>query len=62
MQLQIMVVVPLAAQIQITNNCTFNPIDKLMEAVEEIKQLNAALIKEKDEKIALLEKMLVEKK
>jgi transcriptional regulator with XRE-family HTH domain len=44
------------------NNCTFNPIDKLMEAVEEIKQLNSALIKEKDEKIALLEKMLNGKK
>jgi hypothetical protein len=29
-----------------------------MEVVEEIKQLNAALIKEKDEKIALLEKLL----
>lgn len=44
------------------NNCTFNPIDKLMEAIEEIKQLNAALVKEKDEKIALLEKILSEKK
>jgi transcriptional regulator with XRE-family HTH domain len=44
------------------SHCTFNPIDKLMEAVEEIKQLNAALVKEKDEKIALLEKILSEKK
>jgi transcriptional regulator with XRE-family HTH domain len=40
----------------------YNPVDKWMEAVEEIKKLNAALIKEKDEKIALLEKMLGEKK
>jgi transcriptional regulator with XRE-family HTH domain len=44
-----------------SNYPTFNPIDKLMEAMEEIKRLNAALIKEKDEKIALLERMLGEK-
>lgn len=43
-------------------NPTINPIDKLIEAMDEIKQLNAALIKEKDEKIALLERMLNEKK
>jgi len=36
--------------------CTFNPLDKLVEAYEEIKRLNAELIKEKDEKIALLTK------
>ena len=40
----------------------FNPIEKWTEALDEIKRLNAALIKEKDEKIALLEKMLDEKK
>lgn len=43
-------------------NPVFNPVEKWMEAVEEIKKLNAALIKEKDEKIALLEKMLGQKK
>lgn len=43
-------------------NPTINPIDKLIEAMDEIKQLNAALIKEKDEKIALLEKLLNGKK
>ena len=30
--------------------------------MDEIKRLNAALIKEKDEKIALLEKILADKK
>lgn len=43
-------------------NPTINPIDKWMEAIEEIKRLNVALLKEKDEKIALLEKMLEKKK
>jgi transcriptional regulator with XRE-family HTH domain len=38
--------------------CNFNPLDKLIEAHDEIKKLYAALIKEKDEKIALLNKML----
>jgi hypothetical protein len=41
---------------------TFNPIDKWLEALDENKKLNAALLKEKDEKIALLEKMLEEKR
>jgi len=39
------------------NNCTFNPLDKIMEQMEEIKNLYAALLKEKDEKIALLERL-----
>jgi len=39
-------------------HCSFNPIDKLVEAFEEIKRLNAEVIKVKDEQIALLEKML----
>jgi transcriptional regulator with XRE-family HTH domain len=43
-------------------NYQFNPIDKWLEALEENKKLNAALLKEKDEKIALLEKLLGEKK
>ncbi len=38
-----------------------NPIEKWLEALEEIKRLNAALLKEKDEKIALLERMLEKK-
>lgn len=36
----------------------FNPIEKLMEALEENKKLYNALLKEKDGKIALLEKMV----
>lgn len=38
--------------------CTFNPLDKLIEQVEKNEKLYAELLKEKDEKIALLEKML----
>ena len=40
------------------HKCNFNPLDKLIEAHEEIKKLNNALLKEKDDKIALLERML----
>lgn len=40
----------------------FNPIDKLVEALDENKRLYAALLKEKDEKIALLESLLADKK
>lgn len=40
---------------------TINPIEKWIEALEENKKLYAALLKEKDEKIALLEKMLAKK-
>jgi transcriptional regulator with XRE-family HTH domain len=47
----------------INTNCTLNinPVEKWMEALEENKKLYAALLKEKDEKIALLEKMLTKK-
>ena len=51
-----------ASGINTNCNLTFNPIDKWLEAMDEIKRLNAALVKEKDEKIALLEKMLDDKK
>ena len=43
-------------------HCTFNPLDKYVEAVEKNEKLYAALVKEKDEKISLLEKLLDEKK
>ena len=43
-------------------NPTFNPIDKLVDALEENKKLYGALLKEKEEKITLLEKMLGERK
>jgi transcriptional regulator with XRE-family HTH domain len=41
---------------------TFNPLDKYIEAIEANKKLYEALIKEKDEKIALLQKVLDGKK
>jgi len=44
------------------DNCTFNALDKWLEALEDVKKLNAALLKEKDEKIALLERMLSDRK
>jgi len=47
----------------VTNhNFSINPLEKWLESMEEIKRLNAALLKEKDEKIALLERFLTEKK
>lgn len=42
--------------------CNFNPLDKYVEAMEENKKLYEALMKEKEEKIALLERMLKERK
>jgi transcriptional regulator with XRE-family HTH domain len=39
-------------------NCTFNPLDEYRNEVKENKKLYEALLKEKDEKIALLKKML----
>jgi transcriptional regulator with XRE-family HTH domain len=41
------------------NNCSIqNPIDKIIELQEEKTKLYEALLKEKDEKIALLQKLL----
>lgn len=42
-------------------NCTFNPLDKYIEQVEENKKLYEALLKSEREKIALLEKILDKK-
>ena len=36
----------------------FDPLDKLMDALEENKKLYERLLKEREEKIALLEKLL----
>lgn len=38
--------------------CTFNPLDKLMEIVDENRKLYELLLQEKEEKVKLLEKML----
>lgn len=43
-------------------DCTFNPIDKYAEVVEKNEKLYEALLKSEREKIALLEKILGEKK
>lgn len=41
----------------INNNQTFSPMDKWLEALEEIKRLNAEIIRVKDEQITLLKEM-----
>ena len=41
-----------------SNNCTFNPLDKLMETVEENKKLYERLLKAEQDKIEYLEKLL----
>jgi transcriptional regulator with XRE-family HTH domain len=43
-------------------NCSFNPLDKYVEAVEENKRLYETLLKVEREKNALLERMLDTKK
>lgn len=40
------------------NNCTFNPLDKLLEAHEENKQLYERLLQAEKDKIAYLEQLL----
>ncbi|SFC85647.1 helix-turn-helix domain-containing protein [Flavobacterium phragmitis] len=44
-----------------SNNCTFNPLDKLMETVEENKKLYERLLQSEKDKIEYLEKLLKEK-
>ncbi|OXA68378.1 transcriptional regulator [Flavobacterium aquidurense] len=44
------------------NNCTFNPLDKLIEAFEENKKLYERLVEAEKEKVTFLEKLLSEKK
>ncbi|MFD1603753.1 helix-turn-helix domain-containing protein [Flavobacterium artemisiae] len=43
------------------NNCSFNPLDKMMEMVEENKKLYERLLESEKEKIAYLEKLLRDK-
>ncbi|KQO34508.1 transcriptional regulator [Flavobacterium sp. Leaf82] len=43
------------------NHCTFNPLDKLMETVEENKNLYERLLQSEKEKNQYLEKLLKEK-
>jgi transcriptional regulator with XRE-family HTH domain len=44
-----------------SNNCTFNPLDKLMETVEENKKLYERLLQAEKDKIEYLEKLLKQK-
>ena len=46
----------------INYKCTINPMEKWLEALEENKKLYERLLKEKEEKIALLEKVLQQSK
>ena len=41
--------------------CTFNPVDKLMEAIDKNEKLYGELLKSEREKVALLEKLLDKK-
>ncbi len=43
------------------NNCTFNPLEKFIEAVEENRKLYERLLKAEQEKISYLEKLLDKK-
>ncbi|TCN57387.1 XRE family transcriptional regulator [Flavobacterium circumlabens] len=43
------------------NHCTFNPLDKLMETVEENKKLYERLLQSEKDKIEYLEKLLQQK-
>ncbi|MGN7809441.1 helix-turn-helix domain-containing protein [Flavobacterium sp. 22076] len=43
------------------NNCTFNPLDKLMESFEENKKLYERLLQSEKDKIEYLEKLLNQK-
>jgi transcriptional regulator with XRE-family HTH domain len=43
------------------NNCTFNPLDKLIEAFDKNEKLYERLVEAEREKVALLEKLLSEK-
>lgn len=44
-----------------TNHCTFNPLDKLIEAYEENKKLYERLVQAEKEKVEFLEKILKDK-
>lgn len=46
----------------INHNCTFNPLDKLVEAYEENKKLYERLIEAEKEKVAYLERIVINDK
>ncbi|MFG4004347.1 helix-turn-helix transcriptional regulator [Flavobacterium aquidurense] len=46
----------------VNHGCTFNPLDKLLEAFDKNEKLYERLVEAEREKVALLEKLLNEKK
>ena len=46
----------------INYNCTFNPLDKWAQAIEENKKLYERLLKSEQDKVALMERLLEGKK
>lgn len=51
-----------AGSVNNNSTLTFNPVDKWLEAIEENKKLYEALLKSEREKVAMLEKLLNEKR
>ncbi|ABQ05079.1 helix-turn-helix domain-containing protein [Flavobacterium johnsoniae] len=49
------------SQVNFGNHCTFNPLDKLVEAFEENKKLYERLLESEKEKKSYLEKLLKDK-
>lgn len=43
-------------------HCNFNPIEKWAEAIDKIEKLHEELLKSEREKVAMLQKLLEEKK
>lgn len=43
------------------NHCTFNPLDKLMEVMEENKKLYERLLQAEREKVEMMEKLIIKK-
>ncbi|MCX6319170.1 MAG: XRE family transcriptional regulator [Bacteroidetes bacterium] len=50
------------SKVDFNYHCSFNPLDKFVEAVEKNEKLYEALLKSERERIALLERMLNERK
>ncbi|WP_268848228.1 helix-turn-helix domain-containing protein [Flavobacterium aestivum] len=46
------------SQVNFGNHCTFNPLDKLMESVDENKKLYERLLQAEKDKVEYLEKLL----
>ena len=50
---------PIGGDVGVLNNeCTFNPLEKYIEAVDEIRKLYADLLQAKEEQIKLMERLI----